>query len=333
MDVEVVTAGLACTVQDRGRPGHYDVGIPPSGAVDQASALAANLLVGNPADAAVIECPYLGPTLGFTEDTVIAVTGAELGPTIDGENVPSWTSLEVKAGHVLAFGLLRSGARAYIAVSGGVDVPVVLGSRSTYALGGFGGHQGRVLQVGDRLATGARPQAAPPVGRSVPQSLRPSFSRNAEVRVVLGLYDYRLTSTGQQTLIDSEWTLTPVADRTGFRYRGPQLEWQERVQPFGAGSDPSNIVDAGYPVGSIQVPGGVEPIVLHRDAVSGGGYAMVATVISADMDLIGQCAPGTKTRFRPVSLDQALTARADRRRRLKEVADLLNSKSPRTAAS
>jgi urea carboxylase len=116
-----------------------------------------------------------------------------------------------------------------------------------------------------------------------------------------------------ETLLGAIWTLTPVADRTGLRYSGPEVEWEPRQQPFGAGSDPSNIVDAGYAVGSIQIPGGKEPIVLHRDAVSGGGYAMVATVISADMDLLARSAPGTKTRFRPVSMDEALAARAQQR--------------------
>ncbi len=119
-----------------------------------------------------------------------------------------------------------------------------------------------------------------------------------------------MTDTGRRTLLGSEWTLSPVADRMGFRYSGPALEWVERVQPFGAGSDPSNIVDAGYPIGSIQVPGGVEPIVLHRDAVSGGGYAMVGTVVSADLDIVAQCAPGTRTRFVAVDMDAALAARA-----------------------
>src|SRR5439155_16839296 len=117
------------------------------------------------------------------------------------------------------------------------------------------------------------------------------------------------TGDGRRAFAETVWTLTPTADRVGFRYKGAKLDMLEREQPFGAGSDPSNIVDAPYPIGSIQVPGGVEPIILHRDAVSGGGYAMVATVISADLDLVGQSSPGTKTRFRPVTLDQALEAR------------------------
>ena len=158
----------------------------------------------------------------------------------------------------------------------------------------------------------------------MPKHLRPAWSREVDVRVVLGLYDYRLAPAGLSAFLEESWTLTPVADRMGFRYTGPTLEWIEREQPFGAGSDPSNIVDAGYPVGSIQVPGGVEPIILHRDAVSGGGYAMVATVISADMDLVGQCSPGATTRFRAVSLDEALAARHEHKSRLDEVRSALS---------
>jgi allophanate hydrolase subunit 2 len=157
----------------------------------------------------------------------------------------------------------------------------------------------------------------------VPEDLRPALSAEPEIRVVMGLYDHLLTDGGRQTFLDATWALTPVADRVGFRYRGPELEMLEREQPFGAGSNPSNIVDAPYPIGSIQVPGGMEPIVLHRDAVSGGGYAMIATVISADLDAVGQSAPGAKTRFVPVELEQALEARRERAGRLRRLEEAL----------
>jgi biotin-dependent carboxylase-like uncharacterized protein len=316
MALEILEPGLATSVQDRGRPGHYNVGIPPSGAVDLYSALAANLLVGNPDDAAVLEAAYMAPKIRFTEPATVAVTGGTMPVTINGQSAPQWEALHVNAGDELAFAFLQGGARVYIAVSGGVEVPAVLGSRSTYGLGGFGGFEGRVLKAGDVLPVGAGAQVG---DRSVPENLRPRFERELDIRVVLGLYDYRLTDKGLAQFLESVWTLTPVADRIGFRYAGGSLEWKERVQPFGAGSDPSNIVDAGYPLGSIQIPGGLEPIILHRDAVSGGGYAMVATVISADMDTVGQSSPGTKTRFRPVTLDEALAARAEARSRVGEL--------------
>jgi biotin-dependent carboxylase-like uncharacterized protein len=317
MPIEVRKPGLSTTIQDRGREGYYHVGVPPSGALDQFSLVAANRLVGNDDGAAALECAYMGPELVFGEAAVVAATGAELEPRVDGEPQPRWTAFEVPAGATLTFGHLKGGARVYVAVAGGIDVPETLGSRSTYALGAMGGLDGRPLQEGDTLAVGPANGARP--GASVPERLWPSFAMELEIRVVMGLYDHLLTADGRRTFEEATWTLTPVADRVGFRYKGPKLEMLEREQPFGAGSDPSNIVDAPYPIGSIQVPGGVEPIVLHRDAVSGGGYAMIATVISADMDAVAQSAPGATTRFVPVDLEAALAARRERGARLEEV--------------
>jgi biotin-dependent carboxylase-like uncharacterized protein len=320
--IEVLQPGLSTTVQDRGRTGYYEVGIPPSGALDQYSLIAANLLVGNDDDVAALECVYLGPQLRFTAPSVVAVTGAEMTPRVNGEERPLWESFPVGEGDVLDFAYLSAGARAYIGVAGGIDVAPVLGSRSTYALGAMGGLSGRPLQAGDSLPTTVDVKGQP--GRSVGADLRPEIGPSAEIRVVMGLYDYRLTDTGRRSFLDSEWTLTPVADRIGFRYRGAELEFVERQQPFGAGSDPSNIVDAPYPIGSIQIPGGVEPIILHRDAVSGGGYAMVGTVISSDMDRVGQSAPNTKTHFVEVDLDGALAARKEYKARIGRLRESLS---------
>ncbi|GEL17355.1 5-oxoprolinase subunit C family protein [Pseudonocardia asaccharolytica] len=311
--IEVRKPGLSTTVQDGGRTGYYDVGIPPSGALDQYSLRAANLLVGNQAGAAALECVYLGPELAFTVDAVVAVTGATMTPRVNGEERALWESFEVRAGDVLDFGYLTAGARAYLAVAGGIDVPAVLGSRSTYGLGALGGLEGRPLTEGDRLPVG--PSADGTAGVRVPEELRPVLAKDVEIRVMMGLYDHRLTDAGRKTFLGTTWTLTPVADRIGFRYAGAKLETVEREPPFGAGQDPSNIVDAPYPIGSIQVPGSVEPIILHRDAVSGGGYMMVATVLSGDLDIVAQSAPNTRTRFVAVDLDEALAVRAAHRER------------------
>ena len=319
--ITVVKPGLSTTVQDLGRVGYYDVGIPPSGALDLFSLTAANLLVGNAEGAAGLELAYMGPVLEFGADAVVAVCGGELAPKVDGSEQPLWEAFAVPAGATLSFAHLRGGARAYVAVAGGIDVPELLGSRSTYALGSLGGHEGRPLAAGDSLPVGSAAGRAS--SRAVPESLRPAFSTEPEIRVVMGLYDHLLTDDGRRSFAETTWTLTPTADRVGFRYKGSKLEMLEREQPFGAGSDPSNIVDAPYPIGSIQVPGGVEPIILHRDAVSGGGYAMIATVISADMDTVAQSAPGAKTRFVAVDLEAALAARAERNRRLQSLREAL----------
>lgn len=312
MAINVIKPGLSTTVQDLGRPGYYDIGIPMSGGMDLLALAAANLLVGNPAGAAVLEAVFLGPELEFQRDAVVAVTGADLPPKVDGVEQPGWTAFAVRKGQVLSFAFLKAGARAYIAVSGGIDVPVVLGSRSTYTLGALGGFQGRKLAAGDLLAL--CPGGGAAEGRMVPQPLRRMPGAPAELRMLPGLYWHRITESAAAGFLNDSWKVAPEADRIGYRFRGGKpLEFVPRVPPFGAGSDPSNIVDACYPYGSIQVPGGTEPIVLHRDAVSGGGYFMVGTVISADMDLIGQLQPHTPTRFVSVTMDQALQARHDRK--------------------
>ncbi len=317
MGIKVIAPGLATTVQDLGRPGYYHLGIPISGGMDRFSLRAANMLVGNDEGAAVLEAVFLGPELEFTSDAVVAVTGADMPPRIDGETCGTWSSFQVKSGQVLSFDFLKSGARAYIAISGGVDVPLALGSRSTYALGALGGHEGRPLAAGDELRIGEADPSAK-AGHLVAENLRRLPGDPAELRVLTGLYWHRITDQSGKSFFADTWNVAPEADRIGYRYRGGRsLDFVERDAPFGAGSDPSNIVDGCYPYGSIQVPGGTEPIVLHRDAVSGGGYFMLGTVISADMDLIGQLQPHTPSRFVEVDMEGAHSARHDRR-------DLLN---------
>jgi len=319
MAINVISAGLATSVQDLGRPGYYHLGIPISGGMDRYALRAANLLVGNDEGAAVLETVFMGPELAFTEDALVAVTGADLPPRIDGEPREGWTSFTVEAGQVLDFDFLKAGARAYIAVAGGIDVPLALGSRSTYTLGALGGFEGRNLQPGDELAIGSGGSGAAP-GGSVPQHLRRLPDVPTELRIITGLYWHRITEAAGRNFLDDTWKVAPEADRIGYRFTGGQpLKFVPRQPPFGAGSDPSNIVDGCYPYGSIQVPGGTEPIVLHRDAVSGGGYFMLGTVISADMDLIGQLQPNTPTKFVAVDMETALAARHDRVALLNEV--------------
>lgn len=319
MTIEVVKPGLSTTVQDLGRPGWYHLGIPISGAMDRQSLRAANLLVGNDEGAATLEITFLGPELRFTQAALVAVTGAELPPKVDGAARPTWTAFRVEAGETLSFDFLKAGARAYLAVAGGIDVPVVLGSRSTYTLGALGGHQGRKLEAGDVLPVGV-PAKTVAEGRTLAPELRRPLPKTAELRMIPGLYWHRLTEEAGETVFADTWKVAPEADRIGYRFRGGRkMSFVDRAPPFGAGSDPSNVVDCCYPYGSIQIPGGLEPIVLHRDAVSGGGYFMVGTVISADMDLIGQLQPNTQTRFVPVDMTAALAARRDRRGALDEI--------------
>ncbi|MBY5393846.1 5-oxoprolinase/urea amidolyase family protein [Rhizobium leguminosarum] len=311
MAIKVLHPGLSTSVQDLGRPGYFHLGIPIGGAMDRYAMRAANLLVGNDEGAAGLEAVFMGPKLEFAEDRLVAVTGADMPVKVDGMGQPGWTAFKVKAGQVLSFDFLKSGARILIAVAGGIDVPEALGSRSTYPIGALGGYKGRALAAGDELPVGKAGLAEE--GKSVAEELRRRPGTPAELRVLPGLYWDRLTDAAKASFFADEWKVAPEADRMGYRFRGGRkLDFLDRKQPFGAGSDPSNIVDSCYPYGSIQVPGGTEPIILHRDAVSGGGYFMVGTVISADMDLIGQLQPHTPARFVEVTMDEALKARADR---------------------
>ncbi len=318
MAVKVLKPGLSTTVQDLGRPGYYNIGIPISGGMDRFALECANMLVGNKPGLAVLEAVFMGPELQFSEDVTVAVTGAELPPKVNGEARQTWTSFKVKKGQTLSFDYLKKGARAYIAISGGIDVPVVLGSRSTYTLGALGGHEGRKLAEGDKLKIGKGRGARE--GRAVAEKLHRMPGTPAELRMIPGLYWHRITAEAGKHFLEDTWKVAPEADRIGYRFKGGRpLEFVPREPPFGAGSDPSNIVDACYPYGSIQIPSGTEPIVLHRDAVSGGGYFMVGAVISADMDLIGQLQPHTPSRFVEVTMAQALKARKDRAKMLEKI--------------
>lgn len=324
MPINVISAGIATTIQDLGRPGYYHLGIPMGGAMDRLALRTANLLVGNDERAAGLESVFVGPELEFTRDATVAVCGAELPPKVDGEPRETWTAFPVKAGQVLSFDFLKSGARAYIAISGGINTQPKLGSRSTYAIGALGGIDGRAVQPGDTLPLGNAVKAVR-AGLSVPAALRRAPSSPAELRVLPGLYWHRITEQAQNGFFEDTWKVANEADRMGYRFQGGRkLEFVEREQPFGAGADPSNITDACYPYGSVQVPSGTEPIVLHRDAVSGGGYFMIGTVISADMDLIGQLQPHTPVRFVRVDMEAALAARKDRAATMSAIREALS---------
>ena len=322
MTLKILNPGLATTIQDLGRPGYFHLGIPMGGAMDRYALRCANLLVGNDESAACLEAVFMGPEIVFTADATVAVTGAHLPPKVDGVVQECWASFDVEAGQTLSFEFLKGGARAYIAVSGGIDTAPALGSRSTYPIGALGGVDGRAIAAGDELPVGGE-GSGHGKGR-IRDALRRGPGSPAELRVLPGLYWHRLTEAAQDGFFEDEWAVAPEADRMGYRFKGGRaLEFVDRKQPFGAGADPSNIVDGCYSYGSIQVPGGTEPIVLHRDAVSGGGYFTLGAIISADMDLIGQLQPHTPVRFVKVDMEGAASARAERKSMLTQIREEL----------
>jgi biotin-dependent carboxylase-like uncharacterized protein len=322
--LKVLRPGLVTTVQDAGRFGWYHIGMPPSGAMDQFSFRTGNLLVGNDEGAAAIETTFLGPDLEAGESMTVAVTGAPLELRLNGAPAPMWVALALKSGDRLQCGQAMAGVRSYVCVSGGVDVPELLGSRSTYLLGRFGGTGGRALAAGDALKIGLpRRTAAELTGRRLDPRLLPSFAETVELRILMGLCSYRLTEESFADFLNNTWEVSTEADRIGYRIHGVGFKFRDREPPFGAGSDPSNVVDVGYPVGSIQVPGGKEGILLMRDAVTGGGYATIGTVIQCDLDRVAQAPPRSHFRFKSIAIEDALRLRREYKARIRAVADSL----------
>jgi len=294
----VVEPGLLTTVQDLGRFGYQRVGVPPSGPMDRAAFIVANRLVGNPNEAAALECTIKGPRLEVRQAAVIAVTGAPMGFTVNGREAPSWTAMGVRPGDVLGFQMASAGCRAYLAVAGGIDVPLALGSRATYLRGRLGGLGGRALQKGDALPVGTPAPAAAREGRTVPPALRPAYPTERECRVILGPQDDRFTAEGIRAFLEGPYDVTPQADRMGYRLKGPAI----------AHARGHDIVSDGIPLGGIQVPGEGQPIVLLVDRQTTGGYTKIATVIGVDIGAIGQTRPGQRIRFRRVTLEEAHAA-------------------------
>lgn len=327
--MRVLDEGLVTTVQDTGRYGHYHIGMPPSGAMDQFAHKVANWLVGNDESDATLEMTYMGADVEFEEDTVFAITGADMDPTLNDEKVPLWTAVQAEAGDTLAFEFATEGTRAYLAVAGGIDIEPVMGSRSTYTLIGIGGHDGRSLKEGDTLPIGTSSNADAMVGTSIDENSQPDYA-TSEINVVMGLCAYRLTDDGRDRFIDAEWKISDEADRVGYRFDGPDITdmFEKREQPFGAGPDVTNVVDLGYPVGSIQMAG--QPIILMRDAVTGGGYTTVGTVVSPDRNLLSQCRTHNTVNFNAVGIDEALAMRRERDQHLDQIRTSLQEDSPST---
>lgn len=335
--IEVLDGGLQSTIQDGGRPGFLSRGIPPAGAQDFYSLAIANLLVGNELTppplsragpgAAGLEMVVKGVTLRFPEETVIALTGADMAATLDGAPVERFRPIVVPAGGVLKCGTVKSGARGYLAIAGGIDVPLVIGSRATYVRGAQGGLEGRALRKGDRLKT--FPPTAP-VARLARRDLAGLPAAPEEptvIRVVLGPQDFMFTAKGVDTFLGAEWKLSPVSDRMGMRLVGPPLELHPRPDYLtrDAGSGPADIVDDVIPVGGIQVPGGIEPIVMGVENPTAGGYAKIATVISADLGKMGQIPPKGSLSFRKVRAEEGIAIIKDIWQRLRDAKAALDA--------
>jgi biotin-dependent carboxylase-like uncharacterized protein len=290
--IRIQDPGPQTTVQDLGRPGQLRYGIPPSGPMDVRSLVIANRLVGNADNAAGLECTLLGPRFTVETACAIAVTGAEAPITVNGQPAPSWTTLPLVPGDAVRIAAARAGVRIYVAFSGGLDVPPALGSRSTYLRGRLGGVEGRALRRDDLLRLFPAP---PPAVRRVTDADLPVFETEPEIRVVLGPQAERFTAEGIAALLGHPYEMLPQSDRMGARLSGPRI----------AHAKGHDIISDGIALGTIQVPGDGQPIVLLVDRQSTGGYTKVATVGSFDIGRIGQVKPGQRLRFRAVDVTEA----------------------------
>ena len=293
--IDVIDGGLLTTVQDLGRVGYQRYGVPVSGAMDTWALRAANRLAGNDEGAAAIEITMAGPVLRLDGPGLIALTGGDLGARLDGRPVPPWQSVEVRTGGELTFSGVRDGMRAYLAVAGGLDVPLVLGSRSTLLNAGLGGFMGRALAAGDRVPVGACTDRPLVAGWRVPRDLIPTYGHDHTLRVVMGPQDDAFTDEGVGDFLSGTYTLAPQSNRVGCRLTGPPIAHRRSA----------DIVSDGTVCGAVQVSGDGMPIVLMADCGTTGGYAKIATVAGVDRSRLAQAAPGDRVRFERVGVDEA----------------------------
>lgn len=305
--ITVLKPGLQATVQDMGRFGYQKQGVVVGGAMDGSAARTANTLVGNGEGEAVLELTWTGAQLRMEEDAVIAVCGADLMPELDGEPLPMWRPVLARAGSSLAFRGCRTGFRSYVAFAGGLDLPLVMGSRSTYVRAGIGGYRGRMLQAGDQLglqpiaagSTAARLTAALLNGRDGGGWHAEHFAiaerETAVVRAFPGAHYHRLTDAGKRRLFGGTFTISHQSDRMGCRLEG------ESVHSRALGE----LLSEAVACGTIQLPPGGQPIVLLADRQTTGGYPRIAHVATVDIPMFAQLRPGSEVRFEPITHSEA----------------------------
>lgn len=296
--IKILDAGLLTTVQDLGRYGFQRYGVSASGVMDEYSAKIANKLVGNKVGEAVIETTLKGVQIEFLQNTAVAITGGNCDVTLNGTKIELWQSYLVNRGDILKMGICRSGLRNYLAFAGGIDVPIIMNSKSTNLKAKVGGFNGRKLMTGDVLSVGVGSLEAP---LTLNKHYIPTYSKDIKVGVILGQQDDHFTEAGIKTFLNETYTVTQESDRMGIRLSsvsGATIEHKN-------GAD---IISDGITFGAIQVPGSGQPIVMMADRQTTGGYTKIGNVISSDLAKLAQATPGTKVKFVEYTLEQAVQA-------------------------
>jgi antagonist of KipI len=304
--LQILSPGILTSIQDLGRYGYGRYGVAPSGALDSFALRIANLLVGNRSDQAGLEITLLGPAIRALADIVVAVTGGNLQPRRNKQPIEMWRSHILKKDDILSFDLPLSGFRAYVAVGGGISVPLVMGSRSTNLSSGFGGLQGRTLEKNDILTSENHSQHVKTDTRVFNTAWIPVYPNNWSLRVIWGPQDDHFPDESRDSFLSATYKMSSDSDRTGIRLQGSVIRQKPDMQ--------TSIISEGVIAGSVQIPGDGKPIIILGETVT-GGYRKIATVISADLPLLGQIKPGDAVRFKAVSLTEArraLTAVAEK---------------------
>jgi len=293
--MKIIKPGMYTTIQDIGRYNYQKSGMSVSGAMDQFSLRVANILVGNMDSEACLETTLFGLKIKFEGDALIAVTGANLMPKINNKAIDMWSGVKVLDGDELSFETAKSGCRSYIAIEHGIDVPKVMGSKSTYVKGNVGGFQGRMLKTGDEVKIISRGKNDFTSIKKLPVELIPLYNKNNVVRVVMGPQDDYFTVDGINTFFDSEYQVTSEADRMGYRLSGPKVSHITSA----------DIISDGITMGSVQIPGDGAPIIMMADRQTTGGYTKIATIITPDINIVGQLKPGDSVRFKLIDIEEA----------------------------
>ena len=303
---EVIKSGLETSVQDYpGRIGGLNQGFPISGPMDNWSFRLANILVGNSYEEAGLECQFTGPTLKFLKDRIIAITGANMNPRIDGMIAPMWENIYVKANQILEMEFAIIGARTYISFSGGIQSDLWLNSRSTFHKAGVGGINGKGLKIGQKIQLG---ESKIIEERKIKKDLIPVMTNNKEweIEAIRGPNDDWIDDEGHKKFLNSKWKLQARSDRTGYRLDGPKWTFTKKAteKGFEHGAEPSNIIDQGYPLGGINLAGQT-PIILVNDGPSMGGFINPYTIPTAALWKLGQSKPGDLFNFKEISLEKS----------------------------
>lgn len=314
----VLEPGFLTTIQDIGRFGYLKYGVPPSGIMDAFSFRIANLLVNNKVNQAVLEITGVGPTLESLNSTLVALTGADLYSNINGTPLPEWKSTKVTKGSVIHLGNAKRGFRAYLSIKGGIDVPKILGSRSTYLRGKIGGVEGRALAKGDIINSIVPTESLEKIReRYLPSKFFPVLNTPTEVRVLMGPQDDYFNSSGIETFLNSTYVVSAKSDRTGYRLKGPIISHKDKTE----------IISDAISKGAIQVPGNGLPIILMVDRPLTGGYPKIACVSSVDIDKIAQLKPEDKIKFKRIDIKEAHELLRAENEKLLKINNILNEQS------